>query len=113
MKKRKVNTKNKEELIRSNKNKKRIIIIMMLVIAYFVVSMIWNNVSDIINPEVNGSITSNETLSEEYHIVDYVKGFVYGILSLEYPFLIICSKSYVKYLINFIVPNYEFIQNKI
>ena len=89
MKKRKVNTKNKEELIRSNKNKKRIIIMMMLVIAYFVINMVWNEVSVLINPEVNGSITSNESSSDsDNEIVDYVKGFMYGILSLEHPWFV-------------------------
>jgi len=56
--------------------------------AYFIISATWNKVSISINPEANGSITSNQSSSEENgDIVEYVKGFMYGILQLEYPWI--------------------------
>lgn len=87
MKNMKPERRTKEELVKSNKTRKIIIIILALVLAYFIINNIWNTVSDSINPEINGSITSNESSFGENDIVDYVKGFIYGILALEYPFI--------------------------
>ena len=78
--------KTKEELIRSNKARKVIIIILALVLAYFAIGNVRDSISNVISPEINGSINSNDSESET-QMVDYIKGFVYGILSLEYPFI--------------------------
>lgn len=87
MKKRKKDLRTKEEIQRSNKNKTKIIIIMALVLLYLVAKPI---ISDIffedkysIN-ETFGNETDLCAPTTEDNLVDSVKGFVYGILSLEY-----------------------------
>ena len=90
MKKKKRDLRTKEEIQKSNKNKTKIIVIMAIVLAILIIRPMITELFFEDKYDINGMFGNETDLCEEKGteetIVEYVKGFMYGILQLEYPF---------------------------
>lgn len=82
--------KTKDELLKEKQKLKRLFIIAVIVASLLILNWGWtqyNNLKEEINVAQNGNNHSTQEQKEtSSKITENIKGFVYGILALEYPF---------------------------